>query len=863
MKRQLWNLLLIGGLILLLFCGQVNNLIYAQNQKILLNWEFDEENNLQGWTTNHLTLPKVSNGTFKSQFTDHDPFIVSPQFEFEPKAGQVVEIRMKLKSDWRGELFFSGTNEGQYNGFSQDRSFDWTLINDGQWHEYRLFPNWMKEGKIIKIRLDLGTPSDSLTGQTGVEIDSIRIVDLNLEAVAPISPEWNADQIQKEWTTVSEKDSVVYRSGLFSFDAEQSGSWLFLEWNDLELQPSMPKWSQRIKENPDFAFATIRFLGEFSNGLTEKKVPIQIFDAQCNIDLSQLPEWKGKIYQLEIVLPDLKEESPLNLKTVKVSDKPQGKAQWEVVSSGMVDAINRAGSEVQYEIVLKNVGGEMIENKKIFLLLTPWKKTENETLTTNTNSLIAYAINGKRKEWNSNLSEDNSENVNFFPQSEGKVPKEDRVILIPGLQPMESLKLTVYLNCPTAGNWRIVIYDVPTIVATPNEIERSLFLRSDAVFKITEPLDLPKADYVPEPKPIQSDYEIGALYFPGWAKREAWDRIQKSDPIRKPVLGWYDESNPEVVDWQIKWAVENGIQFFLVDWYWSRGNRSLEHWIKAFQRAKYRSHLKWAMMWANHNGPGTHSEEDQRNVTKYWIENYFNTPEYYRVDDKPVVMIWDPKQMDLDLIKTEAEKGNHLNRGEGVKKLLDLSRQMAIDAGFKGIYFVAMKWPESSTKAEDIQWLKDGGFDCSSIYHFMSHGGKAKNPIRFPFDLVVESSLPYWQARTETGILPFWPNISTGWDSRPWHGNKQTIIYDRTVEKFRKICEDCKRFADETGQKRIVLAPVNEWGEGSYIEPNAEFGFGMYEAIRETFGQKPQDGFPLNFGPTDVGLGPYDLPPTD
>ena len=61
----------------------------------------------------------------------------------------------------------------------------------------------------------------------------------------------------------------------------------------------------------------------------------------------------------------------------------------------------------------------------------------------------------------------------------------------------------------------------------------------------------------------------------------------------------------------------------------------------------------------------------------------------------------------------------------------------------------------------------------------------------------------------------------------------------------------------ESGVKNMLVGPINEWGEGSYIEPNAEFGFGMYEAIRNTFGIKPAEGWPVNFTPKDVGLGPY------
>ena len=368
-----------------------------------------------------------------------------------------------------------------------------------------------------------------------------------------------------------------------------------------------------------------------------------------------------------------------------------------------------------------------------------------------------------------------------------------------------------------------------------------------APVKVLPSLGLPKASYVPEPKPVETDYDIAALYFPGWPRVEAWQRVWNVCPERKPVLGWYDEANPEVVDWQIKWLVENGIRTLYVDWYWDRGRQHLDHWVKAFYRAKYRRHLKWAMMWANHNPPGSHSEEDQRAVTKFWIENYFNTPEYLKIDGKPVVWIWAAGNMDRDV------------GPGGCKKLLEISRQMAREAGFPGIHFIAMKFPEAMWDAGTVRAYEKRGFDMTGIYHFMDHGGKVKGGRRYSFDLCVEASLPAWRKRHESGILPFIPNLATGWDDRPW--NDHLEIYGKSVEGFRRICRDAKRFADETGVKRLCLAPLNEWGEGSYAEPNAEFGFGFYEAVRDTFCKRPADGWPLNYGPKDVGLGPYDLPP--
>jgi hypothetical protein len=42
-------------------------------------------------------------------------------------------------------------------------------------------------------------------------------------------------------------------------------------------------------------------------------------------------------------------------------------------------------------------------------------------------------------------------------------------------------------------------------------------------------------------------------------------------------------------------------------------------------------------MWANHNAAGSHSEVDQRKAARFWIEYYFNMPEYYHIDGKPAV----------------------------------------------------------------------------------------------------------------------------------------------------------------------------------------------------------------------------------
>ena len=87
-------------------------------------------------------------------------------------------------------------------------------------------------------------------------------------------------------------------------------------------------------------------------------------------------------------------------------------------------------------------------------------------------------------------------------------------------------------------------------------------------------------DYVPQPRgPDTGDYLIGAYYFPGWNAYDRWE-ILDDFPERRPLLGYYREGDPEIADWHTYWALSHGIDFFVYDWYWNRGERRLEHALR-------------------------------------------------------------------------------------------------------------------------------------------------------------------------------------------------------------------------------------------------------------------------------------------
>ncbi len=71
---------------------------------------------------------------------------------------------------------------------------------------------------------------------------------------------------------------------------------------------------------------------------------------------------------------------------------------------------------------------------------------------------------------------------------------------------------------------------------------------------------------VPEPVPVSSDLLVGCYYFPGYFNVRRWEPIARfGHPF--PLRGFYRDSEPEIADWHIKWAVEHGSDFFAFDWY--------------------------------------------------------------------------------------------------------------------------------------------------------------------------------------------------------------------------------------------------------------------------------------------------------
>ncbi len=192
--------------------------------------------------------------------------------------------------------------------------------------------------------------------------------------------------------------------------------------------------------------------------------------------------------------------------------------------------------------------------------------------------------------------------------------------------------------------------------------------------------------HIPEPQPVKTSLLIGAHHCPLWEadKPEMWANVVKH-PERTPALGFYSQENPEVSDWETKWAVEHGVSFFVYCWYRASQGKPVEMRFgsaihDALFKSRFVSKLKFTIMWENQSRgkAGVADEADlMTNLLPFWIENYFKHPSYLKLDNKPLLFIYRPEFLIQDL-------GGEAN----VAKALDKMRQACREAGFDGLYLL-------------------------------------------------------------------------------------------------------------------------------------------------------------------------------
>jgi hypothetical protein len=373
-------------------------------------------------------------------------------------------------------------------------------------------------------------------------------------------------------------------------------------------------------------------------------------------------------------------------------------------------------------------------------------------------------------------------------------------------------------------------------------------------------------------------FEIGVYYFPnyhadprnealygaGWTE---WELLRKATPRypghrqpRVPTWGYEDEADPRVFAKKIAAAADHGITQFIFDWYWYEDGPFLQRCLEeGYLQASNRERLQFSLMWANHTWldimptkrstpprplyAGKISAAAFETMTDYIVDTYFRVPTYWKIDGAPYFSVYE-----LFMLV------DSLGGVQATREALDRFRAKTRRAGFPDLHLNAVIWgvqllPGETAVSDPRTLLQALGFDSVTSYVWIHHVQMPSFP-ETSYTLMLNHMVNYWQTPAVELGLPYFPNVTMGWDSSP--RTAQSDVYENlgypflpimsgnTPQHFQRALEQVKQFLEQTpGARRIFnINAWNEWTEGSYLEPDTEYGMAYLEAIHQVFVSK-------------------------
>lgn len=338
------------------------------------------------------------------------------------------------------------------------------------------------------------------------------------------------------------------------------------------------------------------------------------------------------------------------------------------------------------------------------------------------------------------------------------------------------------------------------------------------------------------------DERFGDMLWP--EQTGEWEVIRKGTSRfdghyqpKVPLWGYELDDDPEVMERWIETAVDHGVNTFIFDWYWFDDGPFLERTLNnGFLQAENRDKMNFYLMWANHD-----VKQNYWNVYKYqdvdsllWdgsvdlenfhiivdrvINRYFKQPNYLKIDGKPVFSIFSLENL-VEGLGGLAQ----------TKEALEYLRNKTREAGFPDVHLQLVVYgTPNAGRLETLDLLQ---FNSITQYNwgwmkeqdYMKWANKAID-IRNQWD--------------KTLSIPFFPNVSIGWDDTPRFpekGAQDIVRYQKSPESFAAYLQEAKDYcSDHPEQPQLItIFSWNEWIEGGYLLPDRKFGFQYLQKVQE------------------------------
>lgn len=349
------------------------------------------------------------------------------------------------------------------------------------------------------------------------------------------------------------------------------------------------------------------------------------------------------------------------------------------------------------------------------------------------------------------------------------------------------------------------------------------------------------AFHLPQFHTFKENDEWWGKGFTEWTNTRKAQRIYpEHNQPREPLNdNYYDLSKIENLLWQMNLAKEYGIYGFCYYHYWFDGKLLLNKPVE-MMRDYQGNKLNYCLCWANE--PWTRAWEGKKTVLmpqKYGSEldwerhflyliDFFKDDFYIKIDNKPVFVLY---------------RCNNIPECDAMIRYWD---RRCKESGFKGIYLVEEM---NSFQSEAVCESSQSVLEFEPLYTMTFD--------RTLLEKVQDKMLSVWfnkKYNSHNQIYRYerlWHRILkrnhkdskqrflgafVDWDNTARKGKYGRIVMDTSPEQFGTFLMEQRNTAEKVGSDFIFINAWNEWGEGTYLEPDKVNKYEYLKQIQKVFG---------------------------
>ena len=312
-----------------------------------------------------------------------------------------------------------------------------------------------------------------------------------------------------------------------------------------------------------------------------------------------------------------------------------------------------------------------------------------------------------------------------------------------------------------------------------------------------------------------------------------WKNVKKAKPLyeghhqpripgdQKKYLGYYDLTKKDVFKKQVKLAKSHGIYGFGIYYYWFSGKTLLEKPLFNILKDKTID-FNFLLIWANENWTRRWDGNDQDVLIKQEykkndpanfindIKKYIIDKRYIKIKGKPIIGIYEPYKI------------------PNLKETLLIWRKKSMEYKIGELYIIASL---NDHKVEDLHKINL----FNAIYQFSPRDSMTISTLieKKPFYLYTATLYNKFNLKYVPKDFHFYRGSMIEFDNSA--RKKDCVIFKNySPEQFyminKKIIKWTKR-RYKKDNRFIFINAWNEWGEGTYLEPDEKYGYASINSL--------------------------------